>query len=72
MSEEEVIERYVQLVITVNNELVKTIKNLEKFNGELCKMVSNINNLSFVVNKKIDDIQKTVQIFLSSVVCMRY
>ena len=60
MSEEEVIERYVQLVITVNNELVKTIKNLEKINGELCKMVSNINNLSFVVNKKIEDIQKTL------------
>ena len=60
MSEEEVIERYVQLVITVNNELVKTIKNLEKIKGELCKMVSNINNLSFVVNKKIDDIQKTL------------
>ena len=61
MSEEEVIERYVQLVIIVNNELVKTIKNLEKINDdELCKMVSNINNVSFVVNKKIDDIQKTV------------
>ena len=60
MSEEEVIERYVQLVITVNNELVKTIKDLEKINDELCKMVSNINNVSFVVNKKIDDIQKTL------------
>ena len=60
MSEEEVIERYVQLVITVNNESEKTIKNLEKINDELCIMVSNINNVSFVVNNKIDDIQKTV------------
>ena len=57
-SEEEVLERNLQLVITLNNALVNTIKNLEKINVELCKMVSNINNVSFVTKKKIDDIQK--------------
>ena len=55
-----IIDRNVQLVITLNNELINIIKNLEKINNELCKMVSNINNVSFMVNKKIDDIQRTI------------
>ena len=70
-SEEEVIETNVQLVITMNNELIKIITNLQKMNNELCKMVSNINNVSYMVNKKIDDIQRTIYTLLSTVVCLR-
>jgi hypothetical protein len=55
-SEDEVIERNVQLIITLNNELVNTIKNLEKINNELCKMVSNINNIKYVIDLKQKEI----------------
>ncbi len=55
---EDVMKKNVQLVITLNNELVKTINNLQKINNELCKMVSNIGNVSFMINSKIDEIQE--------------
>ena len=54
---EEIMKKNVEFVITLNNELVKTINNLQKINNELCKMVSNIGNVSFMINQKIDDIQ---------------
>ena len=55
--DEEIVKKHVQMVITLNNELVKTINNLQKINNELCKMVSNIGNMSFMINQKINDIQ---------------
>lgn len=56
ISEDEVIERNVQLVIALNNELQNVIKNLEKVNNELCKMVSNINNIKYVIDLKQKEI----------------
>ena len=55
--DDEIIKKNVELVILLNNELIKTISNLQKINNELCNMVSNIGNVSFMINKKIDDIQ---------------
>ncbi len=57
-SSNEIMNKNVEIIITLNNELVKTIKHLEKINTQLCKMVSNINNLSFMINSKIDEIQE--------------
>ena len=42
-----------KLLIQVNNRLVKIVKNLQKLNSELCHMVSNINNINYVLNKQI-------------------
>ena len=53
----EIMNNNVEIIITLNNELVKTIKNLEKINAQLCRMVSNIGNVSFMINQKINDIQ---------------
>ena len=59
-NEDEIIERNVQLVVALNNELVKAINNLQKITNELCKMVSCINNVIFMVNKKVDETQKNL------------
>ena len=49
-----------KMIISMNNELLKTIQYLEKLNAQLCNMVSNIINVNFVINLKINEIQKTL------------
>ena len=44
----------------LNNQLLKTINYLDQINDKICKFASNINNIKFVVNTKIDDIQKEI------------
>ena len=38
--------------------LVQTNKYFKKINNQLCKLVSNINNVSYEINKQIDKIQE--------------
>ena len=52
------LDKSLQLVISTNNELCKTIKYLETLNNELCKLVSNINNVNFAVKNQLVHLQK--------------
>ena len=52
------LDDHLKLLIEINNRLQQTIKYLGQLNTELIKMVSNINNISFVCDsqcKKIND-----------------
>ena len=51
------IDKNLQLIIQINNNITQTIDLLQKINTELCKMVSNVNNVKFVFNSKQKDIQ---------------
>ena len=52
--------KQLQLIVNINNSLVQTINYLKCLNGELCKMVSNVNNLQYVIGIKCDEIQKQI------------
>ena len=54
------IDKNLQLIIQINNNLTQTIDLLQKINTELCKMVSNLNNVSFVFNLKRKDIHDAI------------
>ena len=54
------IDKNLQLIIQINNNLTQTIDLLQKINTELCKMVSNVNNVSFVFNLKRKDIHDAI------------
>ena len=54
------IDKNLQLIIEINNNLTQTIDLLQKINTELCKMVSNVNNVSFVFNLKRKDIHDAI------------
>ena len=56
----EELERHLELLVNVNNMLCQTIKQLEKLNAELCKIVSNVNNVSFALSQKCDEINKVL------------
>ena len=61
LSEHETIEEldhHLELLIQVNNFLVLIIDNLEKVNTQLCKLVSNANNVSFVCDKHCKHIKE--------------
>ena len=49
-----------QRTVCINNNLVKMIDLLQKINNELCKMVSNVNNVIYVVDNKIEEINKSI------------
>ena len=51
---------YLKLLIQINNSILTTVSNLEKLNIQLCNMVSNINNIIFVCNKKCDHINESL------------
>ncbi len=52
------ISKNLELMIKLNNNLVKTINYLEKLNVVLCQIVSSINNIKFTVELKQHDIQE--------------
>ena len=54
------LDKNLQLIIQINNNLTQTIDLLQKINTELCKMVSNVNNVSFVFNLKRKDIHDAI------------
>ena len=56
----EQLDHHLELLIQVNNMLCQTIKQLEKLNTELCRIVSNINNVSFALSQKCDEINKVL------------
>ena len=47
-------------MIQIKNSILTTVFNLEKLNIQLCNMVSNINNIKFVCNKKCDAINESL------------
>ena len=48
------------LIKLKKNRVVKIVNNLQKLNLELCNMVSNVNNVSYVMNKQIEEINDTL------------
>ena len=54
------LDKNLQLIIQINNNLTQTIDLLQKINTELCKMVSNVNNVKFVFNLKRKDIHDAI------------
>ena len=49
---EEILNKNLELIININNQMVKTITHLEKINNEICKMVSNIGNMEYMIELK--------------------
>ena len=49
-----------KIVISINNELVKTLTYIERINTELCKLVSNLNNFSFAASNQINKLQNNL------------
>lgn len=60
-SEIDTLDLNLQLILSINNELVRTTNLLQKVNTELMKMVSNLTNMTYVCNKKIDEVQKNIE-----------
>ncbi len=52
---EEILNKNLELIININNQMVKTINYLEKINAEICKMVSNIGNMEYMIELKAKD-----------------
>lgn len=52
----ETLDANLQLIIGINSEPQETIQYLQNLNNELCKMVNDVLNIKFIVNKKVDDI----------------
>ncbi len=60
LDETEVLNDQLQLIISINNNLVKTIEYVNKLNNEICKLVSGLNNINFVLEKQIETTNKSI------------
>ncbi len=51
---------HLELIVSINNQLVKTINYIVKINNQLCLLVSNLNNVNFVLNTKVESLNNSL------------
>ena len=56
------LEDHLRLLIEINSNLQQTIKYLGQLNTELCKIISSVNNISFVCDVQCKKINDSLQI----------
>ena len=54
------LDEHLRLLVEINNNLVQSIKYLEQLNTQLCKMVSNLNNMMFICDKQCERINENL------------
>ena len=54
------LSEHLQLLIEINNNLVQSIKYVEQLNNQLCKLVSNLNNIVYACDKQIERINESI------------